>query len=504
MHDDHSDELTDKYLKLAAEILALKNSNIALPDLIKHLNFLIIENGVADKQIAWTPEASDIATWNIACGGRWVNVTNKEGVMSPDDNIPNPTGHDPKAHDARMACCAAILSVLKKKGIDIVALQEAPGKGNDRLYGFKENNKVIITKNDLPKPPANHIRTAIFGLTKNPNSSERNTIDSIKKLAEQLKISSSEYQIIVSAKGKIIVDVHLDYVPPGKLGIKDPGFPVFRDARLKFIEEINKLGLTVLGDTNRTENDIVDYLTDPARLSKGTKKEDTTQGLNTYGTSGGNTVDAIFVPGNKQPYVHYSPTETREQIKFPDFFAELEQTVTNLSAKFKNMVQKVYEEIDNSFVKPASAYVENSMFPPSKTKAIDNRVEREQLAQQISQQFNHEKSLNSSSLKPELVVNKGEEKGTFKIAFKDIELAKKFFNHAKTQQVNNITFSKNNEINPLNGRGEIDKKNGEYKYIVRFYDNTEALSYLKNLNITEADRLFNSVMGITPTAKLSI
>lgn len=95
----------------------------------------------------------------------------------------------------------------------------------------------------------------------------------------------------------------------------------------------------------------------------------------------------------------------------------------------------------------------------------------------------------------QFIVAKGNLQNTFKVGFKDAEAAQRFVGHLKEQYKNyNVTYYGGNEKYPMDDKGEV-RQDGGYKHIVRFEVDKEALQYLMEANVDNAETLFNGLMG---------
>ena len=278
--------LEQHYLNL--DIDAIAKSATSAEDLVRKFNQLIIDNGLSDKPISYTKQVPDCASWNIACGGRWVDPTFAVGTVNPAV-INNPTFPLPNpAHDARMRCCGRIMWYLQNKEIKNIAVQEAPQNPNDAFYNYVRQFEPR-TPIEQGSSKSTNIRVAMLGakqLTRGAVLEDANLalIDIMKGL------NPREYLITKTKDGKYVVNVHFDYAPPGG-GKATEDIAAWQAKRVQCLEAIIKYNkdnpkpdIVVMGDLN-----IID-------AHKKLKDH-----VVCFGCHGGDTEDGIISPTVRTP-----------------------------------------------------------------------------------------------------------------------------------------------------------------------------------------------------------
>lgn len=222
------------YIKAKNAILALGQQNLAMTDLIKALNHIILKEKISDKPITYTENEPYIASWNMGCGTYWVDTTKPEGALT--ERLNNPVLKNPAANKERLDCCALILHLLQhsQKKLFAIALQEAPPP-LDSFYELPGAKTIQL--NPSVKSATNEI-----GFIGMHNVNDNKLWTSLHTLTKKYHITEKEYQFGKLSDDRLFIQVHLEYA------ITDEE----QKNRAAFLKELRLLdqNIVILGDTN--------------------------------------------------------------------------------------------------------------------------------------------------------------------------------------------------------------------------------------------------------------
>lgn len=484
-----------RYEAVKQEILKLKQSNLTGEALVNRLNEIIRREGISDKPIALIPKdpndplAKDpkVASWNLGCGEHWVDNSKAEKVPAGAP-VKNPSFNAdgslnvPK-HNARLACCSAVLDVLKTKGITDLTLQEAPGNENDLFY----QQNPTIKPNPATKSSTN--RTAIVG-GQDPTPAEAKLFDKVNELARRFGIRPKEFQIGV-LDGNVVVNVHLDYKDA-----KDPNQMMAHHNRATFLTALQMIGVGIQGDTNMPSQSFAQALNN--------------KGMHTFGIAGTQSVDVIIPAKSTAANHHHSPkpleakVET-QQMPTPPKLSATANVAQVLGVKpAMNDTQSIQPTPHATYTSPTATTNTQTSVTSTKQEILGDQPVVNQSATELADEMKKSfKDFNLSFANADIIVRKGNQLSTFKIGFTDPDQAAAFKKHLEERGFGNVTYFPNSELHPMDKNGYVvEKGKGTYNDIVRFEASDQAMEYLSQMQVTNAEDLFNKLMEKQPTAKM--
>lgn len=142
----------------------------------------------------------------------------------------------------------------------------------------------------------------------------------------------------------------------------------------------------------------------------------------------------------------------------------------------------------------------NVMFPHAKPKP-DSKEVVEAADQMASEIVTNAKKVDANfNVNQKFIVRKGNINGTFKVGFPDAASAQAFLAHLqKGNFATNVTYYGDKESYPMDERGRV-VKGGKYSHVIRFEAPEKVLDYLQAIRVGEREKLYKTIMGLTPKA----